>query len=181
MLFWLQKNGIDFDFDTNLKHYINHHITTNNDNKTVQPNFIYFQASIDNGAPEDVRNRKNDPSLHTSIENSLLFVKCFLFTRLENTFNLTFYFVVFVFFYWLIHDVILFIIIFIDTSEEHHKGKVTIPDTKVGEEGSSKRNIQRKHDHDPNRKSKPQHGGAGGKGKWNDIDDGTYEEDEPVQ
>jgi hypothetical protein len=52
------------------------------------------------------------------------------------------------------------------------KGK-KVPETKVGGEGSSKRNIQRKHDHDPNRRSKPQHGGGGGKGKWNDIDDGS--------
>jgi hypothetical protein len=62
-------------------------------------------------------------------------------------------------------------------SEEIHKGKLTIPDTKVGEEGSSKRNIQRKNDHDPHRKSKPQHGGAGGKGKWNDVDDGTFDDE----
>jgi hypothetical protein len=62
-------------------------------------------------------------------------------------------------------------------SEEFHKGKLDIPDTKVGEEGSSKRNIQRKHDHDPHRKPKPQHGGAGGKGKWNDVDDGTFDEE----
>jgi hypothetical protein len=58
--------------------------------------------------------------------------------------------------------------------EEHQRGKaVGIPETKVVEEGSAKRNIQRKHDHDPNRKEKKQHGGAGGKGKWNDMDDGT--------
>lgn len=53
---------------------------------------------------------------------------------------------------------------------------MTVPETKVGEEGSAKRNIQRKNDHDPNRKDKPQHGGAGGKGKWNDTDDGTTPE-----
>ena len=35
--------------------------------------------------------------------------------------------------------------------DEHHKGKSPIPDTKGTEEGSSKRNIARKHDHDPNR------------------------------
>ena len=57
--------------------------------------------------------------------------------------------------------------------EEHHKGKSTIPETKTGEEGSSKRNIQRKNDHEPHRKNKPQHGGGGGKGKWNDLDDGS--------
>ena len=49
-----------------------------------------------------------------------------------------------------------------------------IPETRVGEEGTAKRNIQRKHDHDPNRKTKPHHGGAvGGKGQWNDVDDGS--------
>jgi hypothetical protein len=62
--------------------------------------------------------------------------------------------------------------------EEHHKGKVAIPDTKVGEEGSAKRNIQRKNDHDPHRKDKPQNGGGGGKGKWNELDDGTYDTEE---
>ena len=49
-----------------------------------------------------------------------------------------------------------------------------IPETRVGDEGTAKRNIQRKHDHDPNRKTKPNHGGAvGGKGQWNDVDDGS--------
>jgi hypothetical protein len=49
-----------------------------------------------------------------------------------------------------------------------------IPETRVGEEGTAKRNIQRKNDHDPNRKTKPHHGGAlGGKGQWNDMDDGS--------
>lgn len=49
-----------------------------------------------------------------------------------------------------------------------------IPETRVGEEGTAKRNIQRKHDHDPNRKTKPHHGGAlGGKGQWNDVEDGS--------
>jgi hypothetical protein len=57
--------------------------------------------------------------------------------------------------------------------EEHHKGKLSIPETRVGDEGSAKRNIQRKNDHDPSRKEKPHHGGAGGKGKWIDTDDGT--------
>ena len=31
-------------------------------------------------------------------------------------------------------------------------------------------------DHDPHQKDKKQHGGAGGKGKWNDMDDGTLDE-----
>jgi hypothetical protein len=53
--------------------------------------------------------------------------------------------------------------------------KHAIPETRVGEEGTAKRNIiQRKNDHDPNRKDKPHHGGAlGGKGQWNDMDDGS--------
>eukprot|EP00586_Coscinodiscus_wailesii_P016866 CAMPEP_0172509212 /NCGR_PEP_ID=MMETSP1066-20121228/218374_1 /TAXON_ID=671091 /ORGANISM="Coscinodiscus wailesii, Strain CCMP2513" /LENGTH=62 /DNA_ID=CAMNT_0013287587 /DNA_START=158 /DNA_END=346 /DNA_ORIENTATION=+ len=50
------------------------------------------------------------------------------------------------------------------------------PETAVKEEGSSRRNIVRKHDHDPNRKEKKQHGGGGGKGKWNDLDDGSMDE-----
>eukprot|EP00339_Tiarina_fusa_P017552 CAMPEP_0117020342 /NCGR_PEP_ID=MMETSP0472-20121206/15481_1 /TAXON_ID=693140 ORGANISM="Tiarina fusus, Strain LIS" /NCGR_SAMPLE_ID=MMETSP0472 /ASSEMBLY_ACC=CAM_ASM_000603 /LENGTH=65 /DNA_ID=CAMNT_0004725533 /DNA_START=59 /DNA_END=256 /DNA_ORIENTATION=+ len=57
--------------------------------------------------------------------------------------------------------------------DDHHKGKDAIPETKGTEEGSAKRNIARKHDHDPNRKEKKQHGGAGGKGKWDEIDDGS--------
>ena len=52
--------------------------------------------------------------------------------------------------------------------------RAKVPETKT-EEGSSRRNITRKHDHDPHRKDKKQHGGGGGKGKWNDIDDGTME------
>eukprot|EP00428_Durinskia_dybowskii_P031673 CAMPEP_0170237944 /NCGR_PEP_ID=MMETSP0116_2-20130129/18726_1 /TAXON_ID=400756 /ORGANISM="Durinskia baltica, Strain CSIRO CS-38" /LENGTH=115 /DNA_ID=CAMNT_0010488755 /DNA_START=83 /DNA_END=429 /DNA_ORIENTATION=+ len=58
--------------------------------------------------------------------------------------------------------------------EEFHKGKSPIPETRT-EEGSAKRNIARKHDHDPTKKEKKQHGGAGGKGKWNDLDDGSLE------
>ena len=57
------------------------------------------------------------------------------------------------------------------------KNAKAIPETKGVEEGSSKRNIVRKHDHDPSRKEKKQHGGGGGKGKWDDLDDGTMEED----
>eukprot|EP00429_Kryptoperidinium_foliaceum_P103617 CAMPEP_0176255212 /NCGR_PEP_ID=MMETSP0121_2-20121125/36925_1 /TAXON_ID=160619 /ORGANISM="Kryptoperidinium foliaceum, Strain CCMP 1326" /LENGTH=64 /DNA_ID=CAMNT_0017595033 /DNA_START=60 /DNA_END=254 /DNA_ORIENTATION=+ len=56
--------------------------------------------------------------------------------------------------------------------EEHHKGRSVIPETRT-EEGSAKRNIARKHDHDPSRKEKKQHGGAGGKGKWTEVDDGS--------
>ena len=52
--------------------------------------------------------------------------------------------------------------------------KNQIPETKT-EEGSSRRNIMRKHDYDPLRKEKKQGGGAGGKGKWNDLDDGSMD------
>ena len=58
-------------------------------------------------------------------------------------------------------------------SDEFHKGKTAIPDTKGVEEGSTKRNIQRKHDHDPHRKDHKNGGGGGGKGKWNALDDGS--------
>ena len=47
-----------------------------------------------------------------------------------------------------------------------------IPETKNIEEGSARRNITRKHDPTP-RKDKKQGGGAGGKGKWNKLDDGS--------
>jgi hypothetical protein len=57
--------------------------------------------------------------------------------------------------------------------EKHHKGNSAIPDTKVGEEGSAKRNIQRKGDLDPHQKEKKNHGGGGGKGKWNELEDGS--------
>jgi hypothetical protein len=58
--------------------------------------------------------------------------------------------------------------------EDHQRGKQSgPPETKIVEEGSAKRNITRKHDHDPNRKEKKQHGGAGGKGKWDETEDGT--------
>ena len=49
-----------------------------------------------------------------------------------------------------------------------------VPETKGVEEGSAKRNITRRHDHDPHRKEKKQGGGGGGKGKWNPTDDGTF-------
>jgi len=58
--------------------------------------------------------------------------------------------------------------------KEHHKSR-QIPDTTKVEEGSSRRNISRKHDFNPSRKDKKQHGGGGGKGKWNDLNDGTTE------
>lgn len=74
----------------------------------------------------------------------------------------------------------LLVVVSLDTQyspfgrDDFHKGKNPIPETRTGEEGSSKRNIQRKHDHDPHRKPKPNHGGGvGGKGQWNDIDDGS--------
>eukprot|EP00566_Odontella_aurita_P029873 CAMPEP_0113595626 /NCGR_PEP_ID=MMETSP0015_2-20120614/39846_1 /TAXON_ID=2838 /ORGANISM="Odontella" /LENGTH=65 /DNA_ID=CAMNT_0000502973 /DNA_START=447 /DNA_END=644 /DNA_ORIENTATION=- /assembly_acc=CAM_ASM_000160 len=56
-----------------------------------------------------------------------------------------------------------------------HGKKDGVPETQGTAEGSARRNIARKHDHDPNRKEKKQHGGGGGKGKWNDVDDGTME------
>eukprot|EP00579_Thalassiosira_antarctica_P016699 CAMPEP_0201947488 /NCGR_PEP_ID=MMETSP0903-20130614/54966_1 /ASSEMBLY_ACC=CAM_ASM_000552 /TAXON_ID=420261 /ORGANISM="Thalassiosira antarctica, Strain CCMP982" /LENGTH=59 /DNA_ID=CAMNT_0048490631 /DNA_START=268 /DNA_END=447 /DNA_ORIENTATION=+ len=51
--------------------------------------------------------------------------------------------------------------------------KLKIPETKIVEEGSARRNITRKHDTDPHKKEKKRHGGAGGKGKWSDKDDGA--------
>ncbi|KAL9179081.1 hypothetical protein ACHAXT_000123 [Thalassiosira profunda] len=60
------------------------------------------------------------------------------------------------------------------TKSDSDKNKV--PETKNTEEGSARRNITRKHDHDPHKKEKKQHGGGGGKGKWNDIDDGSMDE-----
>jgi hypothetical protein len=72
-----------------------------------------------------------------------------------------------------VHACLLACLLWYFGREEHHKGKTEIPETKTGEEGSAKRNIQRKHDHDPNRKDKKNHGGAGGKGKWNDLEDGS--------
>lgn len=57
--------------------------------------------------------------------------------------------------------------------EDQHKGKHSIPETVTGEEGTAKRNILRKHDHDPHRKDKKNHGGGGGKPKWDILDDGS--------
>eukprot|EP00581_Thalassiosira_minuscula_P006635 CAMPEP_0183704322 /NCGR_PEP_ID=MMETSP0737-20130205/1683_1 /TAXON_ID=385413 /ORGANISM="Thalassiosira miniscula, Strain CCMP1093" /LENGTH=61 /DNA_ID=CAMNT_0025931161 /DNA_START=149 /DNA_END=334 /DNA_ORIENTATION=+ len=54
-------------------------------------------------------------------------------------------------------------------SNKHNK----VPETKNIEEGSARRNITRKHDHDPHKKEKKQGGGGGGKGKWNNLDDGS--------
>ena len=51
--------------------------------------------------------------------------------------------------------------------------KNPVPESKVEGEGSAKRNIVRKHDHDPHRKEKKQGGGGGGKGKWDPLDDGS--------
>lgn len=50
--------------------------------------------------------------------------------------------------------------------------KHKVPETKNIEEGSARRNITRKHDHDPHKKEKKQGGGGGGKGKWNETNDG---------
>eukprot|EP00565_Helicotheca_tamesis_P002405 CAMPEP_0185740936 /NCGR_PEP_ID=MMETSP1171-20130828/38688_1 /TAXON_ID=374046 /ORGANISM="Helicotheca tamensis, Strain CCMP826" /LENGTH=63 /DNA_ID=CAMNT_0028412867 /DNA_START=641 /DNA_END=832 /DNA_ORIENTATION=- len=57
----------------------------------------------------------------------------------------------------------------------HDDKKKNVPETQKIEEGSARRNITRKHDHDPHKKEKKQHGGGGGKGKWNDLDDGSME------
>lgn len=59
--------------------------------------------------------------------------------------------------------------------EDHHKGKAAIPETRGVEDGSTKRNIQRKHSHDPHAKEKKQGGGGGGKGKWDPLNDGSME------
>ena len=63
---------------------------------------------------------------------------------------------------------IVFVIIY-----KHRANKHKIPETKNIEEGSARRNIARKHDYDPKKKEKKQQGGAGGKGKWNKLDDGS--------
>jgi len=52
--------------------------------------------------------------------------------------------------------------------------KNDIPETEKVAEGSSRRNIARRHEYDPYKKEKKQHGGGGGKGKWNDLDDGSH-------
>ncbi|KAL7494714.1 hypothetical protein ACHAWT_003665 [Skeletonema menzelii] len=60
------------------------------------------------------------------------------------------------------------------TKAEAEKHKV--PETTKTEEGSARRNIARKHDHDPTKKEKKQGGGGlGGKGTWNDLDDGSMD------
>ena len=59
---------------------------------------------------------------------------------------------------------------------ERHEKKVGAPETQKTEEGSARRNIARKHDYDPTKKEKKQHGGAGGKGKWDDLADGSLDE-----
>jgi hypothetical protein len=66
----------------------------------------------------------------------------------------------------------------IDCRESYGKGKDPIPETKVGEEGSAKRNIVRKNNPGNDNKEKKQHGGGGGKGKWNDLDDGTMDDEQ---
>lgn len=62
---------------------------------------------------------------------------------------------------------------FHDHSEHDDKHKGVLPETRGTVEGSAKRNIVRKHNNDPNAKDKKQHGGGGGKGKWNELDDGS--------
>eukprot|EP00979_Chaetoceros_neogracilis_P011918 scaffold3045_cov271-Chaetoceros_neogracile.AAC.13 len=61
---------------------------------------------------------------------------------------------------------------FLHCRDKNRDKKSTAPESKV-EEGSSKRNIVRKSDHDPNRKEKKQGGGGGGKGNWDPIADGS--------
>jgi hypothetical protein len=60
-------------------------------------------------------------------------------------------------------------------SEEFHKGKINVPETRGVEEGSTKRNIQRKNSHDPKAHAKKQGGGGGGKGKWHPANDGSMD------
>jgi len=56
-------------------------------------------------------------------------------------------------------------------ANKHNK----VPETKNIEEGSSRRNITRKHNtHDTHKKVKKQGGGGvGGKAQWNELDDGS--------
>eukprot|EP00591_Stephanopyxis_turris_P013822 CAMPEP_0195539430 /NCGR_PEP_ID=MMETSP0794_2-20130614/50045_1 /TAXON_ID=515487 /ORGANISM="Stephanopyxis turris, Strain CCMP 815" /LENGTH=65 /DNA_ID=CAMNT_0040673455 /DNA_START=778 /DNA_END=975 /DNA_ORIENTATION=- len=56
---------------------------------------------------------------------------------------------------------------------DYHKKQSEAPETAVKEEGSARRNIVRKNNPNDHTKGKKQHGGAGGKGKWNDLDDGS--------
>lgn len=57
---------------------------------------------------------------------------------------------------------------------EFHKQQNAPHETKVKDEGSARRNIIRKSNPaDAVKGSKKQHGGGGGKGKWNDLDDGS--------
>jgi hypothetical protein len=48
-------------------------------------------------------------------------------------------------------ELTVFLLSFRFLRDEHHKGKSAVPETQGTEEGSAKRNIARKHDHDPNR------------------------------
>jgi len=60
------------------------------------------------------------------------------------------------------------------TKSEANKHKV--PETKNIEAGSSRRNITRRHDSDPNKKTNKKQGGGGGvggKGDWRKLDDGS--------
>jgi len=62
--------------------------------------------------------------------------------------------------------------VYFSFNRDREDKKNVVPDSKV-EEGSAKRNIMRKSDHDPHRKEKKQGGGGGGKGKWDKGDDGS--------
>jgi hypothetical protein len=62
-----------------------------------------------------------------------------------------------------------------NVNEKEHKHNV-LPETRNLKEGEPTRNIQRKNDHNfSGEKEKKQHGGAGGKGKWNELDDGSMD------
>jgi len=53
--------------------------------------------------------------------------------------------------------------------------KKDMHETQKTKEGSARRNIVRKNDRDPQKKSKKQNGGGGGKGKWNYANDGSMD------
>jgi hypothetical protein len=65
------------------------------------------------------------------------------------------------------------------SNQQHRANKHNkVPETKNIEEGSSRRNITRRHDthYDSNHKKVKKQGGGGGvggKGQWNELDDGS--------
>lgn len=58
--------------------------------------------------------------------------------------------------------------------EEYNKGKDAVPETRGVSEGSAKRIITRKHN-PYDKADKKNHGGGGGKGNWDDLDDGSMD------